>query len=235
MSLTTSETTRLRRRVQLELGASDSAKARALLLPRLSRPDLQNARRTSRLRFSELCEKVGRLFRPLAPNFGPQDKQSRSTVALPRLGERTLLASLGLQVCGCPSPASGDTSVVSGVSCAHLKRGRPSLTTSSLRPSACTLSKARSRRNTFVETVAPSLHTLVATLSPPLPSKTLRGGGHWSHGHTGKRERSEEGRARNSFDENLEWWDTGSRSSRPCRPGRRPWATAPHPGTSNPD
>ena len=137
----------------------------------------------------------------LLPISAAKNNQSRSTVALPRLGERALLVSLGLQVCGCSSPASGDTSVVSGVSCAHLKRGRPSATTSSLRPSACTLSKARSRRNTFVETVAPSLHTLVATL----PSNTLRDGGHWSHGHTGKRERSEEGRSRNSFNENLEW------------------------------
>ena len=69
-------------------------------------------------------------------------------------------------LCGCPSPFSGDTNVVSVASCAPLKRGRPSTTTSSLRPSACTVSRARSR------------HTHDSP--EPLPSTTLRGGGHWS-------------------------------------------------------
>ena len=191
-------------------------------------------------------------------------------------------------LCGCPSPASGDTSVVSGVSCAHLKRGRPSLTTSSLRPSACTLSKARSWKNTFVETVAPGAlpahsgcHTLhpchrtrsavVVTGVTATPANAggqrterakrdakrgpkflrresrlvrhlLRGGRHSgektterlgnSLGHTAPRRKHssalEDGRCHPCAA------SAGSRSSRPCRPGRRPWVTVPHPGTSNP-
>ena len=186
-------------------------------------------------------------------------------------------------------------------SCAPLKRGRPSTTTSSLRPSAWTVSRAMSRRKTLVETLPPaSLHTLAAALSrayPRLPrTPALEHAARWwpleSSGRPHRQTREVRGRGsqrrrkrrtRNSCDENLEWKDTGevvngtpergplwdrnrarspgdnlghtaprrkhssealeagrchpcaasagSASSRP-RPGRKPWATAPHLGAS---
>ena len=111
-------------------------------------------RLTSRFRLCKMFEKVGRLMRPLAPNFGRVDNQSHSTVSSAQLGVRSRLASHLL--CCFPSFFFGYTSVVF-------------VAISSIRPLACTVSNDKSRRNTFIETLAPASHTPAAALSSEYP------------------------------------------------------------------
>ena len=152
-----------------------------------SATDLKNTRHTSRLRLGELLEEVGGLVRPFAPNFSSQDDQSCSAVAFAQLGVGALLTSLASSraapstsaylLCGCPSPRSGDTNVVSMASCApppafgHL-------------PALCPEPYPGGKR--WLKLCHPPPYTLLLLHSQehthdslePLPSNTLRGGGH---------------------------------------------------------
>ena len=193
-----------------------------------------------------MFEKVGRFMRPLASNFGCVDD---STVSSAQLGVRSRLESHLL--CGCPSLFFGYTSMVFVAICAPLKRGRPSATTSSIRPPACTVSNAKSRRNTFVETLAPASHTPAAAHSseyprpPQNPNPRTRcavvAGVKWT-AQANARDQSEnlKGIRRDSNRASSPGSNLGHTSplqnlSSVVETGRcRPQATAHHPRTSNP-